>query len=159
MPVFCRNRLVRRHVLGIYPMLPDHTCRVLVADFDDHSGNRNPLKDVLAFHEVCMVQDLPGHVLRSRSGNGFHVWFFFEKPVPAWKARCVGIALLREAEIIGLETDMSSFDRLFPAQDRISGKGFGSLVALPFQGNAVRKGHTLFLDPDTGFESGRRSCL
>ncbi len=64
----------------------------------------------------------------------------------------MGIALLREAEIIGPETDISSFDRLFPAQDQVSGKGFGSLVALPFQGNAVRKGHTLFLDPDTGFE-------
>ncbi len=44
-----------RHVLGIYPLLPDHTCRVLVADFDDHTGERNPLKDVQAFYEVCMV--------------------------------------------------------------------------------------------------------
>ena len=45
----------------------------------------------------------------------------------------------------------SSFDRLFPNQDKLNGKGFGNLIALPFQGEAVEKGNTVFLDPATDF--------
>jgi len=138
-----------RHILGVYPLLPDHRCFFIAADFDNHCGNRNPLGDVKKFYEVCEFQDFPCCVLRSKSGAGFHAFLFFDHPVPAVKARLVTFALLDEAGVTK-ETD-SGFDRLFPAQDRLSGKGFGSLIALPFQGKAAQKGHTLFLDPRTGF--------
>lgn len=57
-------------------------------------------------------------------------------------------ALLQEAQIY---SDDSSFDRLFPSQDQLSGKGFGNLIALPFQGTAAKQGNTVLLDPKTGF--------
>ncbi len=138
-----------RHILGVYPLLPDHRCCFIAADFDNHCGNCNPLREVKQFYEVCEFQDFPCYVLRSKSGAGFHAFLFFDCPVPAAKARAVTSALLDESGVTG-END-SAFDRLFPAQDRLSGKGFGSLVALPFQGKAAQKGHTLFLDPKTGF--------
>ena len=141
------------HVLGVYPLLEDNTCNFIAADFDDHAGDRNPLEDVKAFVEVCEVQDIPCYVLRSKSGKGFHVYVFFSSPVPAWKARLVVFALLQEAGVAGEDAELSSFDRLFPNQDELTGKGIGNLIALPFQGQAARQGHTLFLDPHINFSA------
>jgi uncharacterized protein YifE (UPF0438 family) len=144
-----------KHILGVYPLLSDHTCHFIAADFDDHSAGSSPLHDLLSFYETCGIQDIPCYALRSKSGKGCHAFIFFEKAVPASKARTVVFALLQEANIIGDDVgddaEISSFDRLFPNQDRLSGKGLGNLIALPFQGLAMQKGHTLFLDPDSGF--------
>jgi len=140
-----------KHILGVYPLLPDHRCHFIAADFDDHGADNAPLDDLLSFYETCEIQEIPCYALRSKSGTGCHAFIFFEKPVPARKARTVVFALLQEAEVIGDDAEISSFDRLFPNQDRLSGKGLGNLIALPFQGFAARKGHTLFLDPDSGF--------
>ncbi|OQX04534.1 MAG: hypothetical protein BWK80_53510, partial [Desulfobacteraceae bacterium IS3] len=140
-----------KHILGVYPLLPDHACHFIAADFDDHGAEQSPLHDLLCFYETCGIQDIPCYALRSKSGKGCHAFIFFEKAVPARKARTVVFALLQEANVIGDDAEISSFDRLFPNQDRLSGKGLGNLIALPFQGLAARKGHTLFLDPDSGF--------
>lgn len=37
---------------------------------------------------------------------------------------------------------------MFPNQDMLSGKGFGNLIALPFQGEVRKNNNTVFLDPD-----------
>lgn len=140
-----------RHILGVYPLLTDNSCHFVAVDLDNHSGDRNPLDDVIAYHEVCEVQEIPSHSLRSKSGRGYHVYTLFEAPVPAWKARTVVFALLSEASLIGPDVKLSSFDRLFPNQNELTGKGFGNLIGLPFQGQAAKDGHTLFLDPAKGF--------
>ena len=135
-------------ILGVYPLREDNTCHFIAADLDNHTGNFNPLRDIKEYYEVCRINDVPCYILRSKSGAGFHAYIFFEKAVPAWKARIVAKALLQEAQIYCKD---SSFDRLFPSQDKLSGKGFGNLIALPFQGRAAKQGNTLFLRPDTGF--------
>lgn len=140
-----------KHILGVYPLHIDNTSRFIAGDFDDHNGDRNPLQDVLAFYEVCQIQEIPCYVLRSKSGKGYHVYIFLNTSIPAYKPRMVTFALLQEAGVIGDDVELSSFDRLFPNQDELSGRGFGNLIALPFQGNAAKQGHTLFLDPETGF--------
>jgi hypothetical protein len=140
-----------KHIVGCYPLLYNNTANFIACDLDDHSGDRNPLADLQRLAEVCSVQEVPLHALRSKSGNGFHAYLFFEAPVPAWKARAVYFALLREAQVIGKKTELSSFDKLIPDQDTLEGKKFGNLIALPFQGTAAKKRHTLFLDPETGF--------
>lgn len=142
-----------KHILGVYPLLQDNSCNFVVADFDDHHTQLGSslLEDVNAFYEVCRVQEISCYVLRSKSGCGYHVYFLFDKSVPAWKARTVAFALLQEAQVLDGEIDSCGFDKLFPSQDELSGKGFGNLVALPFQGGAATEGHTLFLDPETSF--------
>ncbi|MGD9384769.1 MAG: primase C-terminal domain-containing protein, partial [Desulfobacterales bacterium] len=125
--------------------------RFVAGDYDDHDGKRNPLADVKAFYKVCEVQEIPCYILRSKSGKGYHAYIFFSGLVPALKARAVCFAMLQEAAVIGDDVDISSFDRLFPNQDSIHANGYGNLIALPFQGKAVKKGHTLFLDPGTKF--------
>jgi hypothetical protein len=142
-----------KHILGVYPLLQNNTCHFIAADFDDHQGGRDPLADVTAYYEACQVQDIPRYLLRSKSGKGYHAYIFFNAPVPAWKARIVAFALLQEAGVIGDDAKLSTFDRLFPNQDELTGRGFGNLIALPFQGQAARNGHTLFLDPESGFQT------
>lgn len=106
----------------------------------------------IAYFETCACQDIPCYVFRSKSGTGYHAYIFFDIPISAWKARAVANALLEETQVVGDGIAKSSFDKLFPAQESFSGKGFGNLIALPFQGKASKAGHTLILDPDTGFQ-------
>jgi superfamily II DNA or RNA helicase len=40
----------------------------------------------------------------------------------------------------------SSFDRLFPNQDFLSGKGFGNLIALPFYKKTLEQGNSCFIE-------------
>ena len=105
------------HILGIYPLLKNNTCGFVAADFDNHDGTKDPLKDVIAYFETCSCQDIPCYVFRSRSGTGYHVYIFFDVPIPAWKARAIANALLEEAQVVGDGIVKSSFDKLFPAQE------------------------------------------
>ena len=84
---------------------------------------------------------------RSRSGDGGHVWVFFDGPVAAAAARRIGVHLLREAMTVRAELDLVSYDRLFPAQDFMPKGSFGNLIALPLQGRCRQRGTTVFLDP------------
>ena len=43
----------------------------------------------------------------------------------------------------------TSFDRLFPNQNYLSGKGLGNLIALPFQGKALQDNNSCFIDKET----------
>jgi len=70
-------------VMGVYAMLQDETCFFLAADFDDENWQQ----DAAAFLETCQRLDVPAVLERSRSGNGGHVWFFFEEAIPAGLAR------------------------------------------------------------------------
>ena len=81
-----------------------------------------------------MRNAVPAALERSRSGNGGHVWMFFESPVPASAARAMGAALLRQAMTARAELDLSSYDRFFPSQDFMPKAGFGNLIALPLHG-------------------------
>jgi putative DNA primase/helicase len=141
------------HILGVYPLLEDNTCWFVAFDFDNHDGSHDPLPDVVRFYEVCEVQGIPCYLLRSKSGTGYHVDIFFDEPVPAWKARLVGFALLQEAQAVDDDASISSYDRMFPSQDELTPtRPLGNLIALPFQGKAAQNGHTLFLDPGTDFQ-------
>lgn len=131
--------------LGIYPLLSDNTSFFIVADFDE--GN---WQDAIArLYNICMKYGLFPVVERSRSGNGGHLWLFFEESIPAFQTRKVMIELLLQADIISKFEKEPSFDRLFPNQDMHSGKGLGYLIALPLQGLSIKKGNSSFIDPSS----------
>ena len=135
-------------VVGLYAIMPDNNCSFLCTDFDDKSCKHGYKDDVLAFVGVCRDWQIPYAIERSRSGNGAHVWIFFEEPLPAFKARRLGNAILTEAMNHDGRMSLNSYDRFFPNQDRMPEGGFGNLVALPLQGQARKNLNTVFVDDD-----------
>ena len=132
--------------MGVYAMLQDETCFFLAVDFDDEDWQQ----DATAFLETCRRLDVPALLERSRSGNGGHVWFFFEEAIPASLARKLGSHILTETMEHRPEIGLDSYDRLFPNQDTLPKGGFGNLIALPLQKQARQRGNTVFLDEQFG---------
>ena len=133
-----------RDVIGVYPMLIDEATYFLAVDFD----KSNYKEDVSAFKLACEENDVPCYIEISRSGNGAHVWIFFEDKLPSHLARKLGSGLLTYAMNLRSELKFSSYDRLFPNQDLMPSGGFGNLISLPLQGKARKKGFSVFVDDD-----------
>lgn len=143
-------------VIGVYPLLPDDTCRFIVFDFDNHEkgaeGNDfanidNEWKEeVDAVRTICKEQGIDALVERSRSGRGAHLWIFFTGKISASLARRFGFALLdRGAETVNMKS-FRYYDRMLPVQNHVPDGGIGNLIALPLQGKALREGNSAFID-------------
>jgi superfamily II DNA or RNA helicase len=138
------ERSGRDFTMGVYPLLADESCWFLAADFDKSTWT----EDAKAFLETCASHQVPAVLERSRSGNGGHVWIFFETPVPAVLARKLGAYLLTSTMNRRPEIGMDSYDRLFPSQDTLPRGGFGNLIALPLQKRPREQNNSVFLDND-----------
>ncbi len=136
------DHLQGRHIVGVYPLLEEDTCWFLAADFDKASWQ----DDVCAFSQTCRKLKIPFAVERSRSGNGAHVWFFFNSPVQAAVARRMGCYLITETMSQHHQLSMESYDRFFPNQDTLPRGGFGNLIALPLQHGPRQEGNSVFVD-------------
>lgn len=132
-------------LIGIYPLLSDNSSWFLVADFD----KENWIPEAISFIKSCEAIGLAAYLERSRSGNGGHVWLFFEQPYPAIRSRKIFISLLEQSGVFSVFDKSSSFDRLFPNQDFLSGKGLGNLIALPLFKKTFQQGNSCFIDADT----------
>lgn len=141
-------------VIGVYPLLPDGTCRFLVFDFDNHEkdaektdfANQNDewKEEVDALRKMCEQNGIHPLVERSRSGRGAHVWIIFQQAIPASKARNFGFMLLdKGASSVNLKS-FHYYDRMYPSQDMAN--SIGNLVALPLQGLALKNGNSAFVD-------------
>ena len=133
-------------VIGLYVVTSDNKCSFLCADFDDKNCTHGYKNDVLAFIPICREWRIPFSIERSRSGNGAHVWIFFDQPIPAYKARKLGNIILTEAMKRNGRITFDSYDRFFPNQDKVPESGFGNLIALPLQGKARKAGNSVFVD-------------
>lgn len=137
-------------VIGLYPLFPDGTCWFLVFDFDNHDEDATSSKDweqeVDALRKICFSLGIDALVERSRSGRGAHVWIFFSEAIQAVKVRRFGEALLAKgAESVSLRS-FRYYDRMMPMQDSLPEGKLGNLIALPLQGQALRKGNSAFVD-------------
>jgi hypothetical protein len=134
----------KQHI-GLYPLLPDNTSWFIAADFDKGEW----LSSARRFLGICADKGIPAYLERSRSGNGGHVWIFFDSPYPAYKSRKIVMSLLVESGAVSAYDKNTAFDRLFPNQDQHSGQGFGNLIALPLNGLCLKEQNSCFLDPAT----------
>ncbi len=138
------DHLSGKKMIGLYPLLQDETCWFLAIDFDKDGWQGH----VKAFLDICGKWDIPAALERSQSGNGAHIWIFFTDPVPAYLARKLGCGLITQTMKERHELSLSSYDRLFPAQDTMPKGGFGNLIALPLQGGRRKRGNSVFLGLD-----------
>ena len=129
-------------VVGLYPMCTDDTCYLLAIDFDGDDWQ----KDIAVLRNTCGEFDMLVAIERSRSGNGAHVWFFFEHQIPAALARKFGTSLLTYSMSKRHEIKFKSYDRFFPNQDTMPKGGFGNLIAMPLQMAARKNGNSVFID-------------
>jgi superfamily II DNA or RNA helicase len=128
--------------IGLYPLLKDNTCFLLAIDFDEDDW----FSAMLSVYRLAKRYGIDSAMERSFSGNGGHLWFFFQEPIPAYMARMFGRTLLNEAMRINKDITYESYDRLFPAQDTMPEGGFGNLIALPFAFDALMKGNAVFIN-------------
>lgn len=145
------DKLIQQHftgtgrnalVMGVYPLLEDETCRFLAIDFD--KGNWQD--EILLARSIFTEYGIESYIERSRSGNGGHLWVFFSESVEAHLARKLGIKVLETAMNRTGSSEFDSFDRLFPNQDRMPKGGYGNLITLPLQRQAVEKGNNVFVN-------------
>jgi superfamily II DNA or RNA helicase len=128
--------------IGIYPILQDDTCYFLAVDFDKSSWQ----EDASTFVKTCDEYYVPATIERSRSGNGCHVWIFFDEAIKASLARKLGNFLMNKTLEKRYQMGLDSYDRMFPNQDTLPQGGFGNLIALPLQGEPRKHGNSVFVN-------------
>lgn len=130
------SHLLGKETIGVYPILSDNTSYFIIADFDEANWKSDTRKLI----DECEKYDISAYSEISRSGNGAHVWIFFDEKYPCWKSRSVLLELIRKTFNYSEFAKEISFDRLFPNQDTITDNGFGNLIGLPLHGERVVHG-------------------
>ncbi len=134
-----------RNAIGIYPMLPDNTCNFVAIDLDEETWE----DDALSIADSARRDSFQIAIERSFSGNGAHLWLFFSEPVSAFKARKLMFSFLEEACQKNKSVTLKSYDRVFPAQDRLGDGGLGNLILMPLVASAYMREEpkgTVFVD-------------
>lgn len=139
-----QSHLLGQTVLGLYPLTKNDTCYLLAIDFDKSTWK----EDVKTLRDTSALLNIPIYAERSQSGNGCHLWLFFESEIKATIARKFAFKLLDLSMQKNSTLGFDSYDRLFPSQDLLQDDGFGNLIALPLQKVARNKGNTVFVDND-----------
>jgi len=120
-----KSHLTGEKCFGFYLLRPDNTVRCTCVDVDNHD-NANPdwRNDTQAIYSALLDVGLHPLVEISSSGSGSHVWLMFNQPMPAWVARSFWRVMWAHMD--------ASHPEVYPRQDKLSGKGLGNLVRLPY---------------------------
>lgn len=146
--------------LGTYSPGLDDSTRWLCIDFDG-DGHAGALVDSSGTAQralaACAQAELPAYLERSGGGKGWHLWCFFDPPIPAGDAQAIGYVLApMDAQLTtGAIADPRSHRgiEVFPKQDKLhkkGKKGFGNLVWLPWWIGAPEGSNTFYRSGDDG---------
>ncbi len=102
------DHLSGKRTIGLYPLSSDDQCWLLAVDFYKSDWQQA----VAAFRQACLAWGIPCAIERSRSGNGAHVWIFFNQAITAKDTRRFGFALLDKAMENHAGLSFDSYDRL-----------------------------------------------
>jgi hypothetical protein len=145
-----------RFRVGSYaPSLDDRT-RWVCLDFDG-PGHSSALADPLATATEAFDgferAGFPVYLERSGGGQGWHLWCFFEQPIPAGKAQELGRALAPKSALLAdgqtADANASRGIEVFPKQKSRNG-GFGNLVWLPWWNGASAGANVFYRRVEAG---------
>lgn len=144
------DSIIQKHLegkvrLGTYAVINQTMAKFLALDLDKQSF----IDDARAIKKICDELHLNPLFEISKSGNGIHIWFFFENLVRASDARKLGDILVTKAMDISDGIDMGSYDRMFPNQDFVAPDALGNLIALPLHFGSRSENKTVFIDIET----------
>lgn len=142
-PERLKEHLLGSVVIGVYPIMTDSSVAWFAVDFDGPADADNPFEIAYTAAKRQAQQfesaGMSVHLERSRSGNGVHLWGFLEEYMPA--------AVVRRAVRSLLLDDSVTLDRIYPVQNELTPqRPLGNLIALPFHGESVKQGNSVFLD-------------
>jgi hypothetical protein len=128
------DHLTGKRSYGVYLLMGERT-GALAVDFDE-----DWISLPVSFVSGARRYAMSAYIERSKS-KGYHVWMFFEGPVPGYKARLVAKKILDD---IG-----EPQTEIFPKQDVLADAvSYGNFINAPLFGALVPKGRTVFVDPD-----------
>jgi len=144
---------------GIYLIRRDNTVRLICFDIDlpknfaeveedslvTDKGNLLPqIKNICAAavdsFRHCSFNGR-GILIEDTGGRGYHVWFFFESPIPAANARKFAYSILRKANVQC---------EVFPKQDEVVEGQYGNLIKLPLGLHKKYKQYSNFINVAQG---------
>ena len=135
------NHFIGKKAYAIYPII-NNSCYFLAIDFDDKEFK----ECALAYKKECDKLNIASIIELSQSGEGAHVWIFFNDLISCKKARRLGDYILTIAMQNNKNISFKSYDRFFPSQDIVDREGVGNCIALPLQGACVRNKTSVFVD-------------
>jgi len=139
-----KNMNGQKAYLGIYPLLDGDVTAWVAGDFDCHNDRQQPDEDIRRvvnfLNEINQYHDIPFYLFSSKSGKGYHLYLFSDKPIPSGKFRIFYNEIMKRSEV-GI-----SFDSVYPKQDHIMGLDIGNLIAMPFHGQSFKKKGGCWLD-------------
>lgn len=136
-----KGHLDGTHEIGVYPVTATGLCRWGCLDFDEKDTAATYAR--AAFDTLGML-GVRGHIESSRS-KGFHVWWFFARPVPAVWVRALGLHCQNlAAEALAVERITNEVN-----PKSIDPRKTVNCVRIPYSGNA-NAGRMVFFDPGTG---------
>jgi hypothetical protein len=142
------DHLIGRRTLGVYQLGENDTVKWLCLDIDKDKTlgkeidpdqlQSNAQEQVRLLVKKCLTIGLKPAV--EDSGNrGYHVWVFFNAPIPAALVQAIGFHLVNNVRILpGLHIEV------FPKQ--VSSKSLGNLVKLPLGVHLKSKRRSTFVN-------------
>jgi len=140
---------------GIYPIKKDNTVKFVCFDVDLPKNFAELKEDALVndksillpqVKNICTIAinvfracsfNSKGVLIEDTGGRGYHIWFFFESPIPAVSARKFAYSILKKAKVQC---------EVFPKQNEVAEGQYGNLIKLPLGLHKKYKQHSSFID-------------
>lgn len=123
--------------IGLFQLSKDEKVKWVCWDFDSEDDNPETVfEDAKKLY--LFLKNSGYHPLLEFSGRrGYHVWLFIE-PIHAKVAKEFAEEMTKQSE--------TNPDEIFPKQEKLNGKGYGSMVKLPLGVHRVSKRRSVIFD-------------